>query len=44
MLGVRLSEQLERRLSALAEKTQGSKSFLAKEALTLYRGRRAQAA
>ena len=36
MLGVRLDEQLENRLSALAEKTQRSKSFLAKEALTRY--------
>ncbi|MGI9570453.1 MAG: CopG family ribbon-helix-helix protein [Desulfobulbia bacterium] len=36
MLGVRLGEQLERRLSALAEKKQRSKSFIAKEALTRY--------
>ena len=36
MLGVRLDEQLEERLSALAAKTQRSKSFLAKEALTRY--------
>ncbi len=36
MLGVRLDEQLENRLNALAEKTQRSKSFLAKEALTRY--------
>jgi predicted transcriptional regulator len=36
MLGVRLDEQLENRLSALAEKRQRSKSFLAKEALTRY--------
>lgn len=36
MLGVRLDEQLEKRLNALAEKTQRSKSFLAKEALTRY--------
>ena len=36
MLGVRLDEQLESRLEALAEKTQRSKSYLAKEALTLY--------
>jgi predicted transcriptional regulator len=36
MLGVRLDEQLEKRLSALAEKTQRSKSFLAKVALTRY--------
>ena len=36
MLGVRLDDQLESRLSALAAKTQRSKSFLAKEALTRY--------
>jgi predicted transcriptional regulator len=36
MLGVRLDEQLENRLAILAKKTQRSKSFLAKEALTLY--------
>lgn len=36
MLGVRLDEDLERRLSALAEKTHRSKSYLAKEALKLY--------
>ena len=36
MLGVRLDEQLERRLNALAAKTQRSKSFLAKEALSRY--------
>jgi predicted transcriptional regulator len=36
MLGVRLDEQLENRLSALADKTQRSKSFLAKEALIRY--------
>lgn len=36
MLGVRLDEQLESRLSALASKTQRTKSFLAKEALTRY--------
>mgnify|MGYP001346099572 CR=1 FL=1 len=36
MLGVRLDEQLESRLSALAAKTKRSKSFLAKEALTRY--------
>lgn len=36
MLGVRLDAQLESRLNALADKTQRSKSFLAKEALTLY--------
>ena len=36
MLGVRLDEQLEARLNALSEKTQRSKSYLAKEALTRY--------
>jgi predicted transcriptional regulator len=36
MLGVRLDKQLENRLNALAAKTQRSKSFLAKEALTRY--------
>ena len=36
MLGVRLDEDLENRLAALAAKTQRSKSFLAKEALTRY--------
>lgn len=36
MLGVRLGEQLEKRLNALAAKTHRSKSFLAKEALTRY--------
>ncbi|MDZ7783918.1 MAG: CopG family transcriptional regulator [Halioglobus sp.] len=36
MLGVRLGEQLEKRLSALAAKKQRSKSFIAKEALTRY--------
>ena len=36
MLGVRLDEGLEDRLSALAAKTRRSKSFLAKEALTRY--------
>jgi len=36
MLGVRLDEQLEERLSALAEKTNRSKSYLAKEALRRY--------
>ncbi len=36
MLGVRLDEQLESRLNALADKTQRSKSFLAKEALIRY--------
>jgi predicted transcriptional regulator len=36
MVGVRLDEQLERRLNALAEKTHRSKSSLAKEALVRY--------
>ena len=36
MLGVRLDEQLENRLNALAKKAQRTKSFLAKEALTRY--------
>lgn len=36
MLGVRLDEQLEQRLSALAKKTHRSKSYLAKEALIRY--------
>lgn len=36
MLGVRLGESLESRLAELAEKTQRSKSYLAKEALTRY--------
>lgn len=36
MLGVRLDEQLEARLNALAEKTHRSKSYLAKEALKRY--------
>ena len=36
MLGVRLDEQLEERLSALAKKTNRSKSYLAKEALLRY--------
>jgi len=36
MLGVRLDEQLERRLNALATKTKRSKSFLTKEALARY--------
>jgi len=36
MLGVRLDEQLESRLNALAAKTQRSKSYLAKAALTRY--------
>tara|TARA_B110000093_G_C12911259_1_gene384858 strand:+ start:197 stop:460 length:264 start_codon:yes stop_codon:yes gene_type:complete len=36
VLGVRLDKQLESRLNALAAKTQRSKSFLAKEALTRY--------
>lgn len=36
MLGVRLDEELEKRLNTLAAKTNRSKSFLAKEALTRY--------
>jgi len=36
MLGVRLDEQLEQRLNALAKKTHRSKSYLAKEALIRY--------
>jgi predicted transcriptional regulator len=36
MLGIRLDEQLEKRLAVLAEKTQRSKSFVAKEALIRY--------
>ena len=36
MLGVRLDEQLEARLNALAEKKNRSKSYLAKEALKRY--------
>ena len=36
MLGVRLDEQLENRLAALAAKTRRTKSFLAKEALIRY--------
>jgi predicted transcriptional regulator len=36
MLGVRLDKQLEERLNALAEKTNRSKSYLAKEALKRY--------
>ena len=36
MLGVRLDEQLENRLTALAKKTNRSKSFLAKQALERY--------
>ena len=36
MLGVRLDEQLEARLKALAEKKHRSKSYLAKEALMRY--------
>lgn len=38
MLGVRIDEDLERRLNALAAKTKRSKSFLAKEALIRYIG------
>ncbi|MDM3870510.1 ribbon-helix-helix protein, CopG family [Porticoccus sp. W117] len=36
MLGVRLDEGLEKRLASLAEKTQRSKSYHAKEALRRY--------
>ena len=36
MLGVRLDQQLENRLNALAQKTRRSKSFIAKEALTRF--------
>ena len=36
MLGIRLDETLEHRLDALAERTQRSKSFLAKAALLRY--------
>lgn len=36
MLGVRLDEQLEKRLNALSARTKRSKSFLTKEALTRY--------
>ncbi|MCV6626426.1 MAG: ribbon-helix-helix protein, CopG family [Cellvibrionaceae bacterium] len=36
MLGVRLDEQLENRLAALAAKMNRSKSYLAKEALACY--------
>lgn len=36
MLGIRLDEQLERRLNALAEKTNRPKSYIAKEALKRY--------
>jgi predicted transcriptional regulator len=36
MLGVRLDQQLEQRLNALAEKKHRSKSYLAKEALIRY--------
>lgn len=36
MLGVRLDEELEKRLSALAKKADRSKSYLAKEALVRY--------
>jgi len=38
MLGVRLDQQLENRLNALAQKTRRSKSFIAKEALIRYIG------
>lgn len=36
MLGVRLDEQLENRLTKLAEKKHRSKSYIAKEALKRY--------
>jgi len=36
MLNVRLDEQLEQRLNALAEKTNRSKNYLAQEALECY--------
>ena len=36
MLGIRLDEQLEDRLNILAQRTQRSKSFLAKAALLRY--------
>ncbi len=36
MLGVRLDEELERRLGTLAEKVDRSKSYLVKEALKRY--------
>lgn len=36
MLGVRLDEQLDKRLAALAKKTKRSKSYIAKEALERY--------
>ena len=36
MLGVRLDDELEQRLTALAEKADRSKSYLAKEALRRY--------
>ncbi len=36
MLGVRLDEELEKRLAALAKKADRSKSYLAKEALKRY--------
>ena len=36
MLGVRLDKELEQRLTALAEKADRSKSYLAKEALRRY--------
>jgi len=36
MLGVRLDDELEARLNALAKKTHRSKSYLAKEALKRY--------
>ena len=36
MLGIRIDEALENRLDALAQRTQRSKSFLAKAALSRY--------
>ena len=36
MLGVRLNEQLEKRLNASSKKTHRSKSYIAKEALKRY--------
>lgn len=36
MLGVRIDDEMEQRLSALAERTQRSKSYHAKEAIRRY--------
>ena len=36
MLAVRLSEELEKRLAALAEKTGRTKTFYAREAIEIY--------